>query len=124
MISPTGRWLAVLSIALPSFTAAAACSGPASHNMNAETDCPQQAGNAAAPCTVTFERDEEATASVFDTRIELVSAATDSVDLKVAGIPFTVTKGETESQEANLNITIKSITEDKVVLKIGDVSAV
>ncbi|MGP4029988.1 hypothetical protein [Actinomadura sp. 3N407] len=73
---------------------------------------------------MTFERDEDASASVFDTRIELVSATNDSVELKVAGTPFTVAKGETERQEANLNITIKSITTHKVVLKVGDVSGV
>ncbi|MEU8804328.1 hypothetical protein [Spirillospora sp. NPDC048819] len=73
---------------------------------------------------MTFERAEEASASAFGTRIDLVSATTDSVELRVAGIPFTVAKGETGSQEANLNITIKSITANKIVLKIGDVSGV
>lgn len=44
----------------------------------AETDCPRNA-----PCTVTFERNKEASASVFDTKVELVSATNTSVD----GVP-------------------------------------
>jgi hypothetical protein len=110
MIStPLRRKLAVLSfVLLPLGAAAAACGGE-----NSSTECGVNS------CTVTFERGVEASASILGVKAELVEVRGQLVTLKIAGQTVTVPVGEGEQSEG-FNVSVQSVTEDQVVVKISN----
>jgi hypothetical protein len=69
-------------------------------------------------CTVTFDRTVDAKAEVLGIEAKLVSAQDDRVTLEVGGEQLTLTVGETGTDVAGLNVTLESITETQVKLKI------
>jgi hypothetical protein len=106
---PVRRKLAVLPfLALP-FGAVAACSG---EGTNSSTDCGVNS------CTVTFDRGVDASASILGVKAELVKVQGQTVTLKIAGQTVTVPVGENEQAEG-FDISVQSVTDDKVVIKIS-----
>ena len=70
-------------------------------------------------CTVTFDRNVDAKAEVLGVEAKLVSAQDDRVTLNVGGEELTLTVGETGTDVAGLNVTLESVTETQVKLKIS-----
>jgi hypothetical protein len=96
--------------------------GCSADSENAEVKCSRTlVGTHESPCRVTFERTAPASASILGRDIELLNTANDRVTLKVAGTEIVVTLEDTEAQEANLNITIESITQAKVIVRFSEV---
>ncbi|MFB4316227.1 hypothetical protein [Actinomadura sp. 21ATH] len=108
MISPLRRTLAVLPLVLLPLGAAAACGGE-----GAQTDCNLNS------CTVTFDRGVDASASILGVKAELVSVQGQNVTMKVAGQQITVPVGEGE-QADGFNVTVQSVTQENVVVKISN----
>lgn len=105
---PLRRKLAVLPFALLPLGALAACGGE-----NSDTSCGVNS------CTVTFDRGVEASASILGVKAELVRVEGEMVTLKVAGQTVTVPVGDGEQAEG-FNVSVQSVTQDKVVVKISN----
>ena len=90
---------------------------------NAEAECARTFyGAAKSPCTVTFHRGTASSASVLGRKIDLLSAGGNSVTLRIADADLTVSRDDREVQEANLNVTIKSITGEAVIVGFSEVA--
>lgn len=70
-------------------------------------------------CTVTFDRGVDAQASVLGVDAKLVNAEDDKVTLEVAGEQLTLTVGQQGTEVGGLNVTLESVTDSQVVVKIG-----
>ncbi|MFG2013629.1 hypothetical protein [Actinomadura geliboluensis] len=105
---PLRRKLAVLPFALLPLGALTACGGE-----NSDTSCGVDS------CTVTFDRGVEASASILGVKAELVRVEGEMVTLKVAGQTVTVPVGDGEQAEG-FNVSVQSVTQDKVVVKISN----
>ncbi|WP_026405862.1 hypothetical protein [Actinomadura rifamycini] len=103
------RKLAILPVLLLPFGAVAACSA-----TNAETDCGVNS------CTVTFDRGVEASASILGVDAELVSVQGETVTLAIEGNNITLPVGDGEQGEEaeGFDVSVKSVTQDKVVVEI------
>ncbi|NVI87307.1 hypothetical protein [Actinomadura sp. BRA 177] len=106
---PLRRKLAVISIALLPLGALAACGGE-----NSRTSCNVNS------CTVTFDRGVDASASILGVEAELVRVQGQMVTLKVAGQTVTVPVGEGEQEAEGFNVSVQSVTQDNVVVKISN----
>jgi len=91
--------------------AAAVLSGCSSEG--ASTDCGLD------QCTVTFDRGVEAQASVLGIDAKLVSAEGDQVTLDIGGEQLTLTVGQGGTEVAGLNVTLESVTDANVVVKLA-----
>ncbi len=106
---PLRRKLAVLPFALLPLGALAACGGE-----NSRTSCDVDS------CTVTFDRGVDASASILGVKAELVKVQGDLVTLKIAGQQVTVPVGDGEQEAEGFNVSVQSVTEDNVVVKISN----
>lgn len=70
-------------------------------------------------CTVTFDRGVEGKASVLGVDAKLVSAEGDQVTIEVAGEQLALTVGQGGTEVAGLNVTLESVTDSNVVVKIA-----
>ena len=70
-------------------------------------------------CTVTFERGVEANASVFGVDAKLVKAEGETVTVEVAGEQLTLTVGQQATEVAGMPVTLQSVTDSQVVVRIG-----
>lgn len=70
-------------------------------------------------CTVTFDRGVEANASVLGVEAKLVSAEGDRVTVEVAGEQVTLTTGETAADVGGLRVSLASVTDSQVAIKIS-----
>lgn len=70
-------------------------------------------------CTVAFDRGVEANATVLGVEARLVSAEGDKVTVEVAGEQLTLTVGQAGQEVSGLNVTVESITDSQVTLKIS-----
>ena len=71
-------------------------------------------------CTVTFDRGVDgAQASVLGVDAKLVGADGDKVTLEVAGEQLTLTTGQQGTEVGGLNVTVESVTDSNVVVKIA-----
>ncbi|HEX6682473.1 MAG TPA: hypothetical protein VF062_06735 [Candidatus Limnocylindrales bacterium] len=70
-------------------------------------------------CTVTFEKGVDASASVLGVEAKLVSAEGDKVTVEIAGEQVTLTVGQAGQEVNGLNVTVESVTDTQVVLKIS-----
>ncbi len=70
-------------------------------------------------CTVTFDRGVEASASVLGVEAKLVSAEGDKVTVEVAGEQLTLTVGQPATEANGLNVTVESVTDSQVKIKIA-----
>jgi hypothetical protein len=99
--------LAVVPLVLLPLGAVTACGGE-----GATTDCSLNA------CTVTFDRGVEASASILGVKAELVRVQGDNVTLRIGGQQITVPVNS-EQEAEGLNVSVQSVTQDKVVVKIS-----
>ncbi|WP_396447847.1 hypothetical protein [Actinomadura sp.] len=106
---PLRRKLAVLPFALLPLGALAACGGE-----NSRTSCDVDS------CTVTFDRGVDASASILGVKAELVKVQGDLVTLKIAGQQVTVPVGDGEQEAEGFNVSVQSVTQDNVVVKISN----
>lgn len=79
----------------------------------ADTDCGLD------QCTVTFDRGVDAQASVLGVDAKLVNAEGDKVTVEVAGEQVTLTVGQGGTEVGGLNVTVESVTDSNVVVKIA-----
>lgn len=120
MITTRSNLAAFLSLTLLCLAAAAGC---ANEKENAEVECSSTFyGADRGPCKVTFTRETASTASVLGRDVELLKTEAERVTLKVANAEITVSKQDTEAQEANLNITVEAIAEQKVTIRFSEVA--
>lgn len=106
VLKPTRRVAAALSSALLGIALLSGCS---SDNVNCGVN----------QCTVTIDREVNASASVLGVEAKLVSADSDTVTLDVAGKQVTLTKGQQSAQVAGLQVTLDSITGDTVSFQVS-----
>jgi hypothetical protein len=109
MVSPRLRRLsATVLLPLLALGTAAGCGGEGS-----DTSC-----SVGGSCTVTFHRGVNAGASVLGIKTELVGVRGDQVTLKIAGQTVTVPVNG-ERQAGGFDVSVESVTKDKVVVKIA-----
>ncbi|GAA1872125.1 hypothetical protein [Actinomadura bangladeshensis] len=119
MIAPRLKPLTALPLAVLALGTAACGAG----TENAKVECAHTViGRAKSPCTVTFDRRGPSTATVLGRDVELLLTEPTRVTLTVAATEITVPLDDHEAQEANLNITIKSIGSGKVVIRFSEVA--
>ncbi|QKW33733.1 hypothetical protein HUT06_06535 [Actinomadura sp. NAK00032] len=118
MIALRLKPLTALPLALLALGATACGAG----TENAKVECAHTiTGRAKSPCTVTFDREGPSAATVLGRDVELTTTERDRVTLTVAATEITVALDDHEAQEANLNITIKSIGSKKVAIRFSEV---
>jgi hypothetical protein len=70
-------------------------------------------------CTVTFDRGVEANASILGVDAKLIQAEGDQVTVEVAGEQLTLTVGQQATEAGGMAVTLESVTDTQVVVKIG-----
>jgi hypothetical protein len=70
-------------------------------------------------CTVTVEREVNASASVLGVEAKFVSASANTVTLEVAGEQVTLTKGQQAVQVAGLNVSLADVTGETVSFQVA-----
>ncbi len=80
----------------------------------AETDC----SISDSQCTITFERDEEGSATVLGVNVELVSATDSEATVSVAGRETTLPVNDSR-EIAGFDVQLRSITADTVVVVVS-----
>ena len=103
---PTRRVVAALSPALFAIAFLTGCGGD---NVNCGVD----------QCTVTMDRETNASASVLGVEAKFVRADANTVTLDVAGKQITLTKGQQAVQVAGLQVSLDSVTNDKVSFQVS-----
>ncbi|WP_433365887.1 hypothetical protein ACQPZX_36705 [Actinoplanes sp. CA-142083] len=106
VLKPTRRVGAALSSAVLGLALLAGCG---SDNVNCGID----------QCTVTIDREVNASASVLGIDAKFVSADANTVTLDVAGEQVTLTKGQQAAQVAGLQVSLDSITNDTVSFQVS-----
>lgn len=79
----------------------------------ASTDCGLDS------CTITFDRGVEASASIFGVEAKLVGAQGDQVTVEVAGEQLSLTVGQQATEVGGLQVSLDSVTDQNVVLRIA-----
>jgi hypothetical protein len=103
---PTRRLAAALSSAALGLALLAGCGGD-------DVDCGLD------QCTVTIDREVNASASVLGVEARFVSADSNTVTLQVAGEQVQLTKGQQAVQVGGLQISLDSITGDQVSIQVS-----
>ncbi|MFI5892751.1 hypothetical protein ACIA5D_21840 [Actinoplanes sp. NPDC051513] len=106
VLKPTRRVVAALSSAIIGLALLSGCS---SDNVNCGID----------QCTVTIDREVNASASVLGIEAKFVSADDNTVTLDMAGEQVTLTKGQQAAQVAGLQVSLDSITGDTVSFQVS-----
>ncbi|TWG14251.1 hypothetical protein FHX34_104551 [Actinoplanes teichomyceticus] len=70
-------------------------------------------------CTVTIQRETDASVSVLGVQAEFVSAADDTVTLKVAGEQVTLTKGQQAVEVGGLQVSLSSVTPSEIKVQVA-----
>ncbi|WP_433295140.1 hypothetical protein ACQP2F_35000 [Actinoplanes sp. CA-030573] len=109
VLKPTRRVAAALSSAALGIALLGATAACSSDNVDCGVD----------QCTVTVEREVNASAGVLGVEAKFVSADADTVTLEVAGKQVTLTKGQQAVQVAGLNVSLDSITGDTVTFQVS-----
>jgi hypothetical protein len=79
----------------------------------ANTDCGLDA------CTVTFDRGVDASASILGIEAKLIGTEADKVTLEIAGEQVTLTMGQAATDVAGLQVSVDSITDTNVSVRIA-----
>lgn len=79
----------------------------------ADTNCGLDA------CTVTFQRGVQASASILGVEAKLIGAEGDRVTVEVAGEQLQLTVGQQAAQVGGLSVTLDSVTDTQVVVRIS-----
>jgi hypothetical protein len=103
--SRTAALIAALALALAGLTGC--------ESEGAKTDCSLDS------CTVTFDRSADARASVLGVEAKLVSVQDDKVTVEVAGEQVTLTTGQAAADAGDFQVSLQSVTDQEVVVKIG-----
>ena len=70
-------------------------------------------------CTVTIQRETNASASFLGVEAKFISADQDTVTLEVAGEQIQLTKGQQAVEVAGLQVTLDSVTADAIGLEVA-----
>ena len=105
-MKPTRRLAAALSSAALGLALLVGCS-----NDNVSCGLDQ--------CTVTIDREVNASASVLGVEAKFVSADANTVTLQVAGEQISLTKGQQAVEVAGLQVSLDSITSDQIGLQVS-----
>jgi hypothetical protein len=100
------RRAALLTTAILALAPLAACS---SDNVNCGLD----------QCTVTIQRETNASASVLGVEAKFISADQNTVTLEVAGEQVQLTKGQQAVDVAGLQVALDSVTQDNVTFQVS-----
>ena len=100
------RRAALLTTAILALGPLAACS-------NDNVDCGLN------QCTVTIQRETNASASVLGVEAKFVSADANTVTLDVAGEQISLTKGQQAIEVAGLMVSLDSVTSDQIGLQVS-----
>jgi hypothetical protein len=103
---PTGRIAASLSSATLGLALLGGCGGD-------DVDCGLD------QCTVTIDREVNASASVLGVEAKFVSADADTVTLQVAGEQIQLSKGQQAVQVGGLQVSLDAITGDQVSIQVS-----
>ncbi|GAA2653964.1 hypothetical protein [Paractinoplanes durhamensis] len=106
MLKPTRRVAAALASAVLGIALLTGCS---SDNVNCSLD----------QCTVTIDREVDASASVLGVEAKFVSADANTVTLVVAGEQISLTKGQQAVNVGGLQVSLDSITGDTVSFQVA-----
>jgi hypothetical protein len=106
VLKPTRRVAAALSSAVLGLALLAGCS---SDNVNCGLD----------QCTVTIDREVNASASVLGVEAKFVRADANTVTLDVAGEQISLTKGQQAVNVGGLAVSLDSITGDTVSFQVS-----
>ncbi|WP_091341406.1 hypothetical protein [Micromonospora rhizosphaerae] len=79
----------------------------------ASTDCGLDA------CTVTFDRGVDASANILGVEAKLVGAQGDQVTVEVAGEQVTLTVGQQATEVGGLAVTLDSVTQEQVKIRVA-----
>ncbi|MFI7578655.1 hypothetical protein [Micromonospora sp. NPDC049497] len=107
-LTPTRRAAGLLAGLALGVAVLAGCS-----SEGADTDCGLDA------CTVTFDRGVNAEANILGVEAKLVGAQDDQVTVEVAGEQLTLTKGQQAAEVAGLNVTLDSVTDQNVTIRVA-----
>ncbi|MBM2622352.1 hypothetical protein JIG36_43310 [Actinoplanes sp. LDG1-06] len=105
MLKPTRLAIALASAALTG----ALLAGCSSDNVNCGLD----------QCTVTIDRETNASASFLGVEAKFVSADANTVTLDVAGEQISLTKGQQAIEVAGLQVSLDSVTQDQIGLQVS-----
>jgi uncharacterized protein YcfL len=105
-VTHRSRLLAALSSATLGLALLAGCS---SDNVSCGLD----------QCTVTMEKEVNASASVLGVEARFVSADANTVTLEVAGEQVTLTKGQQAVDVGGLSVSLGSVTGDTVSFQVA-----
>ncbi|MDY7087248.1 MAG: hypothetical protein SYR96_19290 [Actinomycetota bacterium] len=106
MLKPTRRLALVLSSATLLGALLAGCS---SDNVSCGLD----------QCTVSIERETNASASFLGVEAKFISADANTVTLQVAGEQISLTKGQQAVEVAGLQVSLDSVTQDRIGLQVS-----
>jgi hypothetical protein len=106
VLKPTPRLAAALASTALGLTLLAGCT---SDNVDCGLD----------QCTVTLQKEVNASASVLGVEAKFVSADDDTVTLDVAGEQITLTKGQQAVDVGGLAVSLTGVTGDAVTFKVA-----
>ncbi|GAA0512231.1 hypothetical protein Ade02nite_43990 [Paractinoplanes deccanensis] len=106
MLKPTRRIAAALSSAALGLALLTGCS---SDNVDCGLD----------QCTVTIQRETNASASFLGVEAKFISADENTVTLEVAGEQISLTKGQQAVDVAGLQVSLDSVTSDAIGLQVS-----
>ncbi|MCY1142206.1 hypothetical protein OWR29_29780 [Actinoplanes sp. Pm04-4] len=106
MLKPTQRLAVVLSSATLLGALLAGCSGD---NVSCGLD----------QCTVSIDRETNASASFLGVEAKFISADANTVTLDVAGEQISLTKGQQAIEVAGLQVSLDSVTSDQIGLQVS-----
>jgi hypothetical protein len=106
VLKPTPRLAALVSSAALGLALLAGCS---SDNVSCGLD----------QCTVTIDRETNASASVLGVEAKFISADENTATLEVAGEQISLTKGQQAVEVGGLLVSLDSVTNDQIGLQIS-----
>jgi hypothetical protein len=106
VLKPTQRLAVVLSSATLLGALLAGCS---SDNVSCGLD----------QCTVSIDRETNASASLLGVEAKFISADANTVTLDVAGEQISLTKGQQAVEVAGLQVSLDSVTSDQIGLQVS-----
>ncbi|WP_438800558.1 hypothetical protein [Actinoplanes ianthinogenes] len=83
------------------------------------TGCSDDVSCGVDQCTVTLQRDTNASVEVLGVEAEFVSADDDTVTLEVAGQQVTLTKGQQAVEVGGLQFSLSSVTKSAIQVQVS-----